>query len=318
MHCSSCRAKARLACFPRRRPRPPVYNAFRYSPMVPGAKMTAIFHSDVSGIPCRRGKVRDIYDLGDRLVIVASDRISAFDWVLPTPIPDKGRILTNMTLFWLDFLGVPNHLLGTDLAAMGPAFAAKREQLAGRTMLVRKAQVVPIECVVRGYLAGSGWKEYRRSGTVCGLKLPAGLLESAELPTPIFTPATKADSGHDENISFEHMTQVTGPTLAEELRERSIDIYRRARDYARSRGILLADTKFEWGQDVDGRVMLIDEVLTPDSSRFWPLDQYRPGSSPPSFDKQFVRDWLETTGWDKNSQPPPLPAPVVAGTRAKY
>jgi phosphoribosylaminoimidazole-succinocarboxamide synthase len=279
---------------------------------------SALLQSEIGGIPCRRGKVRDVYDLGDRLVIVATDRISAFDWVLPTGIPDKGRVLTGMTLFWLDFLKVPNHLLSIDLAEMGPAFAAHKSVLAGRSMLVRKTQVVPVECVVRGYLAGSGWKEYRQHGTVCGLRLPPGLKESDVLPEPIFTPATKEESGHDQNIAFEQMISVTGQATAEELRRRSLEVYTRARDYARGKGILIADTKFEWGRLPGGELILIDEVLTPDSSRFWPADQYRPGSSPPSFDKQFVRDWLETTGWDKNSPPPELPSDVVTKTRQKY
>ena len=277
-----------------------------------------LLQSNVAGFPCRHGKVRDVYDLSDRLVIVATDRISAFDWVLPTGIPDKGRVLTGLTLFWLNYLGGAHHLLGTNLAQMGKAFADQADVLSGRTMLVRKAEVVPIECVVRGYLAGSGWKEYRQSQAVCGVKLPAGLQEAQELPEPIFTPATKEESGHDINISFEQMAAVTGPAVANELRRRSIDVYRRAADYARTRGIIIADTKFEWGRLPDGTVILIDEVLTPDSSRFWPVDQYRPGGSPPSFDKQFVRDWLETTSWDKNSPPPELPADVVARTRAKY
>jgi phosphoribosylaminoimidazole-succinocarboxamide synthase len=294
------------------------------NPTNPGRKdssrmpSTPLLQSQVAGYPCRRGKVRDVYDLGDRLVIVATDRISAFDWVLPTPIPDKGRVLTALTRLWLDFLKVPNHYLGMDLNAMGSAFAAQDGQLAGRSMLVRKTEVVPVECVVRGYLAGSGWKEYGQGRTVCGVSLPAGLRESEQLPEPIFTPATKEESGHDINISFEQMAAVTGPAVANELRRRSIDVYRRAADYARTRGIIIADTKFEWGRLPDGTVILIDEVLTPDSSRFWPVDQYRPGGSPPSFDKQFVRDWLETTGWDKNSPPPPLPADVVAHTREKY
>ena len=277
-----------------------------------------LLESRVRGFPCRRGKVRDVYDLGDRLVIVATDRISAFDWVLPTGIPDKGRILTRMTLFWLDLLKEPNHLLSTDLNDMGPAFVSQGAALEGRTMLVRKAAVVPIECVVRGYLAGSGWKEYGQHGTVCGITLPSGLLEAQQLPEPIFTPATKAESGHDENISFERMLQTTGRELAEKLRSRSIDIYRRAGEHARQRGIIVADTKFEWGQLPNGELILIDEVLTPDSSRFWPADSYRPGSNPPSFDKQFVRDWLESCGWDKNCPPPPLPDEVVHKTRDKY
>ena len=277
-----------------------------------------LLESRVAGFDCRRGKVRDVYDLGDRLVIVATDRISAFDWVLPTGIPEKGRILTQLTLFWLDHLRIPNHLLSTDVHTMGPAFAAHAAALEGRTMLVRKARVVPIECVVRGYLAGSGWKEYRAHGTVCGLRLPTGLRECEQLPEPIFTPATKAETGHDENISLDAMAQAVGGALAEDLRRRSLDIYCRAGDFARGRGIILADTKFEWGLTDANEVILIDEVLTPDSSRFWPADTYRPGSNPPSFDKQFVRDWLEGSGWDKNSPPPPLPADVVAKTRAKY
>ncbi len=304
-----------------------------------------LLQSQVPGFPCRRGKVRDVYDLGDRLAIVATDRLSAFDWVLPTGIPDKGRVLTQLTLFWLGHLGVANHLLGTDLAAMGPAFAARADELAGRTMLVRKADVVPVECVVRGYLAGSGWKEYQAGGTVCGLKLPPGLRQAEQLPEPIFTPATKEESGHDQNILFEEMARIVGADLAANLRQRSIDVYRRGAEYARGRGIIIADTKFEWGlvdcrlQIADCRLndstssssnlqsaisnlqsspILIDEVLTPDSSRFWPADQYRVGGNPPSFDKQFVRDWLETTGWDKNSPPPQLPADVVERTRAKY
>ena len=280
--------------------------------------MLPLSQSNVPGFPCRRGKVRDIYDLGDRLVLVATDRISAFDWVLPTPIPDKGRILTALTLFWLDFLRIPNHLLSTDLAAMGPEFVAQRKALEGRTCLVKKTEVVPIECVVRGYLAGSGWKEYQKTGTVCGIPLPPGLRQGARLPEPIFTPATKAESGHDENIAFSQMAHFVGTELAADLQERSLDLYRRAADHARCRGIILADTKFEWGRLPGGEVILIDEVLTPDSSRFWPADQYHVGVSPPSYDKQFVRDWLESTPWDKNSPPPELPAEIVERTRAKY
>jgi phosphoribosylaminoimidazole-succinocarboxamide synthase len=280
--------------------------------------MTPLLQSEIAGYPCRRGKVRDVYDLGDKLVIVATDRISAFDWVLPSGIPDKGRILSQLTLFWLDYLKVPNHLIGTDVSAMPAPFAAQASVLQGRSMLVRKAAVVPFECVVRGYLAGSGWKEYRKQGTVCGIPLPAGLLDCQKLPDPIFTPSTKAETGHDENISFEQMAVGTGPKLANELRDRSLDVYRRASTYAESRGIMLADTKFEWGRLPDGALILIDEALTPDSSRFWPRDSYQPGKNPPSYDKQFVRDWLETSGWDKNSTPPMLPADVVEKTRAKY
>jgi len=274
--------------------------------------------TEIPGISCRRGKVRDIYDLGDRLVIVASDRISAFDWVLPTPIPDKGRILTGLTVFWLNLLKVPNHLISTRLEDMGPEFVARRELLEGRAMLVRKAQVIPIECVARGYLAGSGWKEYKQQGTVCGIALPPGLVESQQLPEPIFTPATKEESGHDINISFEEMARRIGRETAEYLREKTLALYRQAAEHARKCGIIIADTKLEWGRLPDGQIILIDEVFTPDSSRFWPADQYRPGTSPPSFDKQFVRDWLETTGWDKNSPPPPLPAEIVEKTRVKY
>jgi phosphoribosylaminoimidazole-succinocarboxamide synthase len=277
-----------------------------------------LLQSQVEGYPCRRGKVRDVYDLGDRLVIVATDRISAFDWVLPTPIPDKGRVLTAMTLFWLDSLKVPNHLLSASVGDLPAAFAAHADALAGRTMLVRKTEVVPVECVVRGYLAGSGWKEYRQSGAVCGVALSPGLRESDRLPQPIFTPATKEESGHDVNIPFEEMGRVAGPEVAAELRRRSLDVYGRAAAYAGTRGILIADTKFEWGRLPGGELILIDEVLTPDSSRFWPADQYRPGGGQPSFDKQYVRDWLESTGWDKNSPPPALPDEVVERTRAKY
>jgi phosphoribosylaminoimidazole-succinocarboxamide synthase len=277
-----------------------------------------LFQSIVPGIPCRRGKVRDVYDLGDRLVLVATDRLSAFDWVLPSPIPDKGRILTALTCFWLDLLAVPHHLLSTDLADMGPAFVAQRGQLEGRSCLVRKTRVIPVECVARGFLAGSGWKEYQAGGTVCGLPLPPGLRQAERLSEAIFTPATKEESGHDQNIDFGNLVGRVGPDLAATLRERTLTLYQRGADHARSRGILLADTKFEWGTLATGELILIDEVLTPDSSRFWPADAYQVGGSPPSFDKQFVRDWLESTTWDKNSPPPPLPQEVVDKTRARY
>lgn len=276
-----------------------------------------LLRSEVPGFACRRGKVRDVYDLGETLVIVATDRISAFDWVMPNGIPGKGRVLTAMTAFWLQWLKVPNHLLSTDLADLPPAF--RSVVFAGRTMLVRKTAVVPVECVARGYLAGSGWKEYRANRTVCGLPLPAGLTEADRLPAPIFTPATKAEQGlHDENIPFEVMAKQVGADTAAELRDRTLDVYARAAAYAETHGIILADTKLEWGRLSSGELILIDEVLTPDSSRYWPRDTYRPGASPPSFDKQFVRDWLETTGWDKQSEPPELPAEVVAKTAAKY
>jgi phosphoribosylaminoimidazole-succinocarboxamide synthase len=280
--------------------------------------MTPLLRSDIPGVPCRRGKVRDVYDLGDRLVIVATDRISAFDWVLPTPIPDKGRLLTGMTLFWLDHLGVASHLLSADPADMGGPFAERAEQLRGRAMLVRKTTVFPVECVVRGFLAGSGWKEYQAGGAVCGVALPPGLKECQQLPEPIFTPATKEEAGHDINISFERMAQIVGAAEADDLRRRSLYVYHRAADHAARCGLLIADTKFEWGRLPDGQVLLIDEVLTPDSSRFWPLRSYVPATTPPSFDKQYVRDWLETTGWDKNSPPPELPTEVVLRTRDKY
>lgn len=277
-----------------------------------------LFQSDIPGYPRRQGKVRDVYDLGDRLVIVASDRLSAFDWVMPTPIPDKGRILTQLSLYWFNLLNVPNHVISIDLNDMGKPFVDRKEQLTGRTMMVKKATVVPIECVARGYLAGSGWKEYQKSQTVCGIPLPAGLQQASPLPHPIFTPATKAETGHDENISYEVMVEAVGEKLANTLKQSTLDIYLKAATYAQSKGIILADTKFEFGTLPDGEIILIDEVLTPDSSRYWPKASYQPGSSPPSYDKQFVRDWLETTTWDKNSPPPALPDEVVAKTRAKY
>ncbi|RMG04587.1 MAG: phosphoribosylaminoimidazolesuccinocarboxamide synthase [Planctomycetota bacterium] len=267
--------------------------------------------------PVRRGKVRDVYDLGDRLLLVSTDRISAYDWILPNGIPDKGRVLTQIAAFWFELLGVPNHVVTTDVDAMDLPEGVDREVLRGRTTLVKKAEVVPVECVVRGYLSGSGWREYRQSGTVCGIQLPSGLRESDKLPEPIFTPATKATEGHDENISFEQMIEITGREVAEELRSKSIDTFRRGAEYALERGIIIADTKFEFGR-VDGELILVDEVLTPDSSRFWPADQYEPGHGQPSFDKQFVRDWLDSTDWDKNSPPPELPDDIVAKTRAKY
>ena len=278
--------------------------------------MSALLTTDLP-FPVRRGKVRDVYDLGDRLLLVATDRISAFDWVMPNGIPEKGRILTQISAFWFELLGVPNHVILQDLATLDLPAGTDREVLAGRCMIVRKAQVVPIECVVRGYLDGSGWKEYKAGGHVCGISLPPGLVQCSELPQPIFTPATKEESGHDINISFEKMVEIVGSDVSQALRRRSIDVYTRAREYARGRGILIADTKFEWGWH-DDKLILIDEVLTPDSSRFWPADQFQPGRPQPSYDKQFVRDWLETTGWDKNSPPPTLPEEVVARTRAKY
>lgn len=277
----------------------------------------AVLETSLTDVPVRRGKVRDVYDLGDQLLLVSTDRISAFDWVLPSGIPDKGRVLTQISKYWFEQLQEPNHLISMDVSTVALPDDADREQLDGRSMVVRKTKVVPIECVVRGYLSGSGWKEYKRQGTVCGIQLPAGLTESAQLDEPIFTPATKAETGHDENISFEQMASIVGADVAEELRDRSLRIYREGAAYARQKGIIIADTKFEFGWYGDG-IILIDEVLTPDSSRFWPADLYAPGRGQASFDKQFVRDWLEQTDWDKNSQPPALPAEIISKTREKY
>ena len=276
-----------------------------------------LLQSSIPNLPVRRGKVRDVYDLGDRLLIVATDRISAFDWVLPTGIPDKGRVLTQLSKFWFGRLDVSHHLLSMDVNEFPLPAGTPREPLAGRSMLVRKTEVFPVECVVRGYLSGSGWKEYQKNGCVCGIQLPTGLRESDRLPEPIFTPATKEESGHDINIPFERMCEILSRPVSEELRKRSLEIYRRGAEHANTRGVIIADTKFEFGQ-IAGDIILIDEVLTPDSSRFWPADRYEPGRGQPSYDKQFVRDWLETAGWDKNSPPPELPADVVSHTRAKY
>ncbi len=277
---------------------------------------TPLLTTELPNLPLQRGKVRDVYDLGTKLLIVSSDRISAYDWVLPTGIPDKGRVLTQLSNFWFDLLPGPNHLLSTQVAEFD--LSLDLSDLDGRAILVRKTSVVPIECVVRGYVAGSAWQEYQEQGQVCGIRLPAGLQESDQLPEPIFTPATKAQQGdHDENITFDQMCHLIGETLAVELRERSLAIYRQGAAHAQQRGVLLADTKFEFGQ-LDDELILIDEVLTPDSSRFWPADQYQPGRSQVSYDKQFVRDWLTHCGWDRNSPPPELPADVVASTRGKY
>jgi phosphoribosylaminoimidazole-succinocarboxamide synthase len=280
--------------------------------------MRVIRETQFAGIsPAARGKVRDIYDLGDKLLIVATDRLSAFDVILPTPIPDKGRVLTRLSLFWFNLLRdvIPNHVLS---ATEFPApFDAHRDELSGRSMLVRKTVPLPIECVVRGYVSGSGWKDYQATGKICGIALPAGLSESDRLPEPIFTPATKAATGHDENISFERAASLIGTERATQVREVSLEIYRRAAAYAEPRGILLADTKFEFGLLKD-ELIWIDEALTPDSSRFWPAAQYKPGGPQPSFDKQFVRDYLESIHWPKTPPGPELPAEVVAATRAKY
>ena len=269
----------------------------------------------------RRGKVRDVYAVdAERLLIVATDRISAFDCILPTQIARKGEVLTALSRFWFAELAhiTKNHLLTTDIEQMPESVRAHRDALRGRSMLVRRTEVFPVECVVRGYLAGSGWKDYQRTGEICGHKLPEGLRESAQLPEPIFTPATKAESGHDENISEARMKEIVGAETTERLRATSLALYREAETYARARGIIIADTKFEFGLDAEGQIILIDEALTPDSSRFWPLDRYQPGRAQASFDKQFVRDYLETLAWDKRPPAPPLPAEVAAATTARY
>jgi len=279
-----------------------------------------LLHLELPGIKkIKSGKVRDILDLGDRLLFVATDRISAFDCIMPNGIPHKGEVLTQISYFWFAQTEgfQPNHLLSRSNDPLPPALQPYSAQVARRSMVVKKAQPLAIECVVRGYLAGSGWKEYRERQTVCGIKLPAGLQESSELPEPIFTPATKAETGHDENISFEQASQIVGNEVAEQVRTASLRIYNFARDYARKRGIIIADTKFEFGL-LDGKLILIDEVLTPDSSRFWPAAQYQPGKGQPSFDKQFVRDYLETLDWNKTPPAPALPPEVVARTEAKY
>lgn len=277
-----------------------------------------VWETDFPGLKLvSRGKVRDLYEVGNDLLLVATDRLSAFDVVLPTPIPDKGRVLTQLSLFWFDKLGdiVPNHVLsGTDFPAPANVY---RQQLAWRSMLCRRTQPLPVECVVRGYLAGSGWKDYRATGKVCGVTLPPGLHESDRLPAPIFTPSTKATAGHDENISFDDVVARVGGDRAEQLRSISLQIYRRAAAYAEPRGILLADTKFEFGL-IGDEFIWIDEALTPDSSRFWPAQGYQPGRSQPSFDKQYVRDYLESIGWNKQAPGPQLPPDVVERTRAKY
>ncbi|MEF3167893.1 MAG: phosphoribosylaminoimidazolesuccinocarboxamide synthase [Deltaproteobacteria bacterium] len=267
-----------------------------------------------------RGKVRDIYDAGDAILVVATDRLSAFDVVLPTPIPDKGKILTRMSLFWFEFLKdiIPNHLISADVDTYPSRFRPYRDSLEGRSMLVKKAAPLPVECIVRGYLSGSGWKDYCKTGSICGISLPKGLRESDALPEPIFTPSTKAAVGaHDENIDFSSARALLGEEQAEAVRDSSLALYRKAATYARQRGIIIADTKFEFGI-VDGKLILIDEVLTPDSSRFWPASSYAPGSPQPSFDKQFVRDYLESISWDKRPPGPELPEEIVKKTRERY
>lgn len=281
-------------------------------------KSTALLASSIENYPKRSGKVRDIYELPEHLLIVATDRISAYDVVMPNGIPDKGRVLTQISAFWFDLLQdiTPNHLVSTAMKDLPEP--CRGEELDGRFMLCRKAQVVPIECVVRGYLAGSGWREYKESGVVCGIELPPKLKQGSELPEPIFTPATKAESGHDENLTFEGACDLVGAGVMTELRDKSLAVYKKGRAYAAERGIILADTKFEWGTDADGQIMLIDECLTPDSSRFWPADQHKPGRAQASFDKQFVRDYLDEIGFDRTPPGPPLPTEIVQKTRAKY
>ncbi|MGB7295241.1 MAG: phosphoribosylaminoimidazolesuccinocarboxamide synthase [Candidatus Aminicenantales bacterium] len=268
----------------------------------------------------KQGKVRDVYDLGDKLLLVATDRISAFDFVLPSLIPDKGKILTQLSRFWFDFTAYicPNHVLGTDLSQYPQPLQKYRDLLDKRSMLVKKTMVIPVECAVRGYLAGSGWKEYNESGKTSGIKLPPGLKESDRLPNPIFAPATKAEEGHDLNISFKEMKKIVGDdALAQKIKKTSLKLYQKASLYALSKGIIIADTKFEFGLDKDD-LILVDEIFTPDSSRFWPLQSYQPGKSQASLDKQFVRDYLLSTSWDRNSVPPPLPPQIIEQTAARY
>jgi phosphoribosylaminoimidazole-succinocarboxamide synthase len=282
--------------------------------------METVLQTNIAGLKPMRGKVRDIYDLGDKLLIVATDRISAFDVVMANGIPYKGEILTRISRFWFDFLSgqVEHHLITDDVANFPKPFCNYPQQLARRSMLVKKGEVLPVECVVRGYLAGSGWVEYKNSQTVCGQKLPAGLRQCEKLPDLLFTPATKAERGtHDENISFQHCVDIVGKKAAKFLRDRSIEVFKKASDYAESKGIILADTKFEWGR-IDGRIILIDEVLTPDSSRFWPADKYQPGRDQESFDKQFVRNYLESINFDKSGPGVELPGDIVAKTSEKY
>ena len=283
-------------------------------------KNPVILETDLAGVARHaRGKVRDVYSVDNRLLIVATDRISAFDYILKSGIPDKGRVLTQLSLFWFDFLRdvVPNHFLSASVDEYPAPLPQFRDQLEGRSMLVKRAQMIDIECVARGYLSGSGWKEYRELGTVCGIALPAGLRESDKLPEPIFTPATKAQSGHDENVSFAHMVSLIGEALATRLRHLTLDIYHRASRYAETRGIIIADTKFEFGFAGE-ELLLGDEVLTPDSSRFWPADTYKPGGAQFSFDKQFVRDYLESIQWNKQPPAPALPDEVAEKTSEKY
>jgi phosphoribosylaminoimidazole-succinocarboxamide synthase len=285
-----------------------------------GSVHGAVWQTDLPGLPApRRGKVRDIYDLGDRILLVATDRLSAYDHILRPAIPGKGKILTQLTNFWMERLAtvVPNHLLATEVDEFPAELRRHADQLDGRAVLVKKAAVVPFECVARGFLAGSAFKEYKASGTACGLPLPPGLERASRLPQPIFTPATKAESGHDENVDFATLETGVGAATAGRLRQLTLDLYRAGAAHAESMGLLLADTKFEFGS-IDGEIVLIDEALTPDSSRYWETAAWKPGTEPASFDKQFVRNWLDASGWDHESTPPELPGDVVAGTRERY
>jgi phosphoribosylaminoimidazole-succinocarboxamide synthase len=281
----------------------------------------AIHRTELPGLTLKaRGKVRDVYDLGDTLLMVATDRLSAFDYVLPNPIPDKGKVLNQTSAFWFDMFEdlIPNHVISTDIAEFPEPLRGEAAQLAGRSTLARKLEMMPVECVARGYLAGSGWKEYKAQGTVCGIKLPPGLEESSKLPEPIFTPATKAEDGeHDENIPYSRVVEMLGEGMAATLRDKTLQLYNAGAEYAAGKGIIIADTKFEFGM-AGGELLLGDEVLTPDSSRFWPAEQYEPGRGQPSFDKQYVRDYLESIGWSKQPPVPELPEEIVQGTRERY
>lgn len=283
--------------------------------------MSTVLSTSLTHYPLlRRGKVRDLFDLGDHLLMVASDRISAFDVIMGEPIPEKGRILTQISLYWFEKLAdiIPHHVVSTDVDTIPDLLDDERELLRGRSMIVRKTTPLTVECVVRGYLAGSGWKEYQASQTVCGIPLPAGLVVSSPLPEPLFTPSTKAEEGHDENITFEQCASMLGTDLAERVRSISCALYNRARGIAAEKGLILADTKFEFGIDRDGELILIDEALTPDSSRYWLAETYRPGTAQENFDKQVLRDWLETTSWNKQPPAPHLPAEVIEATHRKY
>lgn len=267
----------------------------------------------------KKGKVRDIYEVDDNLLLIVTDRISAFDWVLPEAIPNKGICLTQISAFWFDYFKdiIPNHMVSADITKFPTDLQKYTDQLYGRSMLVKKAEVLPIECIVRGYISGSAWRSYKKDNTVCGMKLPSGMQESEQFDEPLFTPSTKAETGHDENISYEEMQKIIGAEDAAKLKELSLEIYKTAAEYARKKGIIIADTKFEFGK-IGDQIIIVDELLTPDSSRFWPADEYEPGKGQPSFDKQYVRDYLSTTDWDKNSDPPHLPDEVVSGTEKRY